>query len=156
MVALFCAASQRRDGPNSERLFMVTERFATNEPSPLQTIYSLGRALLIRCVGPLGGPEPEETVAKARRAHIRIVVVDATHADYADSDGLRWLLAMQSGAAEEGIEVRIAACEGGNIWRNVVLLRAGLPLYSDVQTALHGAPRSSAGMPIEGKEAAHA
>jgi hypothetical protein len=133
----------RRNGAPSglERLLMVMERFATTESSSLQTFYSLGRALLIRCVGPLGGPELEAVVEEARSGRTRIVIVDATHADYADSDGLRWLLGLRSAAVERGIEVRIAAGEGGNIWRNILLLRVGLPLYPDVQSALHGPPR---------------
>lgn len=141
MVLLFFAVRRNGAPDGLERLLMVMERFATNESSPLQTFYSLGRALLIRCVGPLGGPELEAVTKDVRSGHLRIVIVDATRADYADSDGLRWLLSLRSAAAERGIEVRVAACEGGNIWRNILLLRVGLPLYTDVQSALHGSPR---------------
>lgn len=121
---------------------MVMEVFPNTVPSPKHSVHQAGRTLLIRCIGPLGGPTPEVTIEEAKAAHARIVIVDAMPADYADSDGLRWLLTLRAAAMEQHIEVRIAAREGSNIWRNLLLLRAGFPLYGNVQAALHGPPQS--------------
>jgi hypothetical protein len=120
---------------------MVMEVFPNTVPASQHTVHQAGRALLIRCVGPLGGPPPEDTIQAAKSAHARIIIVDAMPADYADSDGLRWLLMLRAAAIEQHIEVRIAAREGSNIWRNLLLLRAGFPLYANVQAALHGPPQ---------------
>ena len=120
---------------------MVLEVFPNTVPSSQHKVHHAGRALLICCVGPLGGPAPEITIGEAKAAHARIVIVDAMCADYADSDGLHWLLTLRAAAAEQHIEVRIAAREGSNIWRNLLLLRAGFPLYAHVQAALHGPPQ---------------
>jgi hypothetical protein len=105
-------------------------------------LYPMGRAFLVKCLGPLGGPDSETLMREARRSRSRILLIDTTHAEYADSDGLRWLMALREAAAENTLELRIVVREGSNIYRNLLLLRAGLLLYGSVQTALHNAPHT--------------
>jgi len=97
--------------------------------------HALGRVYLLDCAGPLGGPDPDALLLEAIGGGARIVLVDATRAAYADSQGLRWLLCLRNAAAERDVCLRLAAPEGGNIWRNVTLLRAGFLLYPSVQSA---------------------
>ncbi len=97
--------------------------------------HALGRVYLLHCDGPLGGPEPEVLLHEAIGGGARVVIIDAMQSSYADSDGLRWLLRLGSAAAEQNVCLRLAAPEGGNIWRNVTLLRSGFLLYPSVQSA---------------------
>ena len=82
-------------------------RFASRSP-PVEVQHlassvehALGRVYLIRCDGPLGGPIPESAAAAAVQAGARVVLVDATSSPYGDSDGLRWLLRLQTAAESQ-------------------------------------------------------
>lgn len=115
----------------------------------------LGRVCLVRCDGPMGGtpsglgagtlPDPEALTDAAARMGARTVLVDATEAPYADSDGLRWLLRLRGAASERGLAVRVAARPKGRVWRNVALLAAGFELFPSVREAWNGVPYAGAG-----------
>jgi Anti-anti-sigma regulatory factor (antagonist of anti-sigma factor) len=112
----------------------------------------MGRIFYLRCDGPMGGPPPERLADEASADGARIVLVDATHAEYADSEGLRWLLALRREADERGLCLRIAAPTGGKVWRNIKLLDAGLSLHPTVQSAWSW-PCSSEDADLRGKDA---
>ena len=116
----------------------------TTLPSQPGSGFSMGRIFYLRCDGPVGGPKPEQITHEAFATGARTILVDATHAEYADSDGLRWLLALKQAAAERGLCLRIAAATEGRIWRNITLLEADLDLYPTVQSAWNW-PCSSSG-----------
>ena len=104
-------------------------------PSQPASGLSMGRIYYLRCDGPMGGPTPEQITHEAFATGARVILVDATHAEYADSDGLRWLLALRQAAEERGLCLRIAAATEGRIWRNITLLEAHMDLYPTVQSA---------------------
>jgi anti-anti-sigma regulatory factor len=104
-------------------------------------IEEFGRVLLIRCGGPLDGESGssaariEDVMRRTRRSGARIVLLDLLHTPYADSGGLRWLLALKRAAEAEGLTLRVVCARDGRVRRNIVLLRAGLELYDDVHRA---------------------
>jgi len=100
------------------------------------TVHTVGRRALLRCKAPLsGGPDPEVVLTQIERGGAREVLLDATESPWADSDGLRWLLALQQTLETHGHSLSVAAHAEGRVWRNVVLLKAGLPLYPSVRAA---------------------
>lgn len=96
--------------------------------------HGVGRVLLLRVGGALDGslPAPDQVAASARAAGARFVLLDATGASYADSDGLRWLLRVREMLEGSGKRLRIAARRGGKVWRNLALLDARLEMYGSV------------------------
>jgi anti-anti-sigma regulatory factor len=80
----------------------------------------------------------EDIASRARRSGARVVLLDLSHSPYADSDGLRWLLKLQRASDQEGFVLRIVVAKGSRVRRNLVLLGAGLDLYSDAQVAWYG------------------
>ena len=100
------------------------------------TVYTAGRTAVLRCNAPLsGGPDPEILLSQIERSGAREVLLDATEADWADSGGLRWLLALQHTLTAHGHPLSVAAQANGRVWRNVSLLQAGLILYPTVRAA---------------------
>ncbi len=102
------------------------------------TIHTAGRTALLRCNSPLsGGPDPKTLLAQIERSGAREVLLDTTRASWADSDGLRWLLALHQTLSTHGRPLRIVASAGGCVWRNISLLQTGLPVFSSVRAAWH-------------------
>lgn len=100
------------------------------------TVHTAGRRALLRCDAPLsGGPDPETLLMQIERGGAREVLLDATEAAWADSDGLRWLLALQQTLETHGHSLSVAAHLEGRVWRNVALLQTGLPLFPSVRAA---------------------
>lgn len=69
---------------------------------------------------------------------MRGLLLDTTRASYADSDGLRWLLALKAACDAEGFPLRILARKGGRVWRNLRLLNANLALFASGRAAWRG------------------
>jgi hypothetical protein len=102
------------------------------------TVHTLGRRALLLCQTPLsGGPDPEVLLSQMEKDGTREVLLDATQSPWADSDGLRWLLALQRTLETKGRSLTVVARAEGRVWRNVVLLQAGLALYPSVRAAWH-------------------
>lgn len=102
------------------------------------SLHTVGRTALLRCNAPLaGGPEPKQLIAQIEKSGARTVLLDASQAGWADSEGLRWLLALQGALLARGHRFRVVAREGGRVWRNIRLLQTDLPLFVSVRTALH-------------------
>jgi ABC-type transporter Mla MlaB component len=113
--------------------------------------YDCGRLLLFRWDGPLDGhgPTPAQVAAQSRVCAARNVLLDATHTPYADSDGLRWLLRLQDHLQAQGKGLRIAARRGSKVWRNLILLGAGLEVFESVRAAWKApSPRIVAAAPV--------
>lgn len=102
------------------------------------SLYPAGRTALLRCNAPLsGGPDVTQLVTQIERTGARDVLLDTTKAGWADSDGLRWLLALKQTLQTHGHSLRVVAREDGRIWRNITLLQTDLPLFGSVRAALH-------------------
>ena len=101
------------------------------------TTKHLGRVFLLRWDGPLdgSGPAPAQVAASAVCADARFILLDLLRVPFADSDGLRWLLALTSEAAASGVGLRIAVRPGGKVRRNLALLQVGLELHESVALA---------------------
>ncbi|MEO7717440.1 MAG: STAS domain-containing protein [Capsulimonas sp.] len=84
----------------------------------------LGRVLLLRCDGPLDGMglSAQEVLDRVRVSGARVVLVDVTQAPYVDSNGIRWLLKLQSFLEETGRHLRIAAKRGAGVWRILTMM----------------------------------
>jgi hypothetical protein len=114
-------------------------------PVPSDSIETVGRTLLLRACGPLNESStlcrtpPATIVNRARRENSRVIVLDAYPAEYADSDGLRWVLALRSALSTENIPFHVVSRPNSRVWRNLELLRAELFLYGTVQDALRPA-----------------
>jgi len=110
---------------------------------PSDRLESVGRAFMLRAVEPLSSESmlcrtsATEITKKARNEHSRVVVLDTYPCEYADSDGLRWLLSLQSELRSIGIPLHIVARPNSRVRRNFDLLRADLTVYNTVQDALH-------------------
>ena len=102
------------------------------------TIHTAGRTALLRCNAPLsGGPDPVALLAQIERSGAREVLLDTTQASWADSEGLRWLLALHQTLNTHGHALRIVAPTGGRVWRNISLLKTDLPVFTSVKAAWH-------------------
>ena len=103
----------------------------------MTTTRHLGRVFLLRWDGPLdgSGPAPAQVAAGAVCADARFLLLDLSHVPFADSGGLRWLLALTGETAAAGLGLRVAARPGGKVRRNLALLQAGLELYDSVARA---------------------
>lgn len=114
-------------------------------PVPTDSIDAMGRTLMIRACGPLNGESslcrtsPTDIAHRARRERLRVVVLDAYPTEYADSDGLRWVLALRSELATEGVPFHVVSRPQSRVRRNLDLLAADLSLYETVQDALRPA-----------------
>ena len=114
-------------------------------PVPTDSIDAMGRTLMIRACGPLDAESalcrtaPAEIAHRARRERTRVVVLDAYPTEYADSDGLRWVLALNSALAKEGLPFHVVSRPQSRVRRNLDLLCADLSLYETVQDALRPA-----------------
>ena len=114
---------------------------------PLQTdrLEAVGRALMLRAAEPLDANSflcrtaPETIVRRARAEESRVVVLDAYPTEYADSDGLRWLLALQAALQKENVPFHVVSRPHSRVRRNLDLLRADLSQYDMVQDALRPA-----------------
>jgi len=108
--------------------------------------HALGRVLLLHWNGVLNGtgPAPEQVRAALTHCGARLLLLDATRAPYADSEGVRWLLRLQDHLASRGKRLRIAARPQGKVWRVLSLLQLGLELFDSVGRAWkapwHGPP----------------
>lgn len=101
-------------------------------------LHTAGRTALLRCDSPLsGGPDPDILLAQIERSGAREVLLDTTHASWADSEGLRWLLALHQTLSTHGHPLRIVAPTGGRVWRNISLLQTDLPVFASVKAAWH-------------------
>src|SRR4029079_18758765 len=96
-----------------------------------------GRVLLLHARGPLegSGAAPERIAARMRDAGARLLLLDATVAPYADSDGLRWLLRLRAEGEKAGQSLRIVARQGGKVWRNLMLLEVEWEMYGSLRHA---------------------
>lgn len=114
-------------------------------PVPTDSIDAVGRTLMLRACGPLDGDStlcrtaPAEIAHRAHREHSRVVVLDAYPTEYADSDGLRWVLALRSALVAEGVPFHVVSRPHSRVRRNLDLLSADLSLYETVQDALRPA-----------------
>lgn len=93
--------------------------------------HSLGRVLVLRCDGELDGtgPTPEQVLETARQRKARFLLLDTTRADYADTNGLRWLIRLRALLEAEGLAVRVAALPRGKVRRILSLLQLGLDVH---------------------------
>lgn len=120
-----------------------TNPFLPAAHPPQDRIEPVGRALMLRASEPLDAVSllcrtpPHEIVTRARGAGCRVVVLDVYPAAYADSDGLRWLLALREELAAAPLPLHVVARPHSRVRRNLDLLRADLTLYDAVQDALH-------------------
>ena len=105
----------------------------------------IGRVLLLRWENELEGPgpTPQQIAATACCSGARFVLLDLTHAAYADSDGLRWLLLLRNELDAHAMGMRIASRPGGKVWRNLKLLEAELDVYETVALAWKAPYRNS-------------
>ncbi len=116
--------------------------FAGPVPLPSDRIEPVGRTLMLRASGPLDcnsvlcRTAPAVIAARACSEHSRVVVLDAYPTEYADSDGLRWLLALRTALAASAMPLHVVARPASRVRRNLDLLRADLSLYDTVQDAL--------------------
>ncbi|MBC8141668.1 MAG: hypothetical protein H7Y38_09545 [Armatimonadetes bacterium] len=105
----------------------------------------VGRALMLRAAEPLDAESflcrtaPENILRRVRADQLRVVVLDAYPTEYADSDGLRWLLALKEVLAKENIPFHVVSRPHSRVRRNLDLLRADLSQYDLVQDALRPA-----------------
>ena len=85
---------------------------------------SAGRVLLLRCRGAVDGsaPSPLTVSQEAKSKNAKYVVVDTTDAHYADSAGLRWLIALQDAVGDTGRDLRVVASDGARIRRTLAML----------------------------------
>jgi hypothetical protein len=106
------------------------------------TLHGVGRMLLLRCDAPLSSDSlsVDSVRQELTRRRCRGVLLDVTRASYADSDGLRWLLALKAACDAGGIPLRILARKGGRVWRNLRLLNANRALFASGRAAWRGAP----------------
>lgn len=113
--------------------------------APTDSIDAVGRTLMLRACGPLDRESflcrtaPVEIARRAHREHSRVVVLDAYPTEYADSDGLRWVLALRSALAMEGVPFHVVSRPHSRVRRNLDLLGTDLSLYENVQDALRPA-----------------
>ena len=119
--------------------------FSRPMPVPTDSIESVGRTLMLRACGPLNRDSalcrttPSDLVHRTHRENLRVVVLDAYPTEYADSDGLRWVLALRSALATEGVPFHVVSRPHSRVRRNLDLLCADLSLYDNVQDALRPA-----------------
>jgi hypothetical protein len=124
------------------------------------TIRRVGTVLLVRCGhAPLDGAHggsamtAAEIADRARSAGVRTILLDATGAPYADSDGLRWLLRLKQEVEASDIALCAVAAPHGKVWRNLALLDAGLEMYDDLHVAwdhaAHPARYRGVGVPVQ-------
>lgn len=119
--------------------------FSHTDPLPTDRLEPVGRALMLRAAEPLDARSflcrtaPEAILRRVRAGGLRVVVLDAYPAEYADSDGLRWLLALQETLAAENIPFHVVSRPHSRVRRNLDLLRADLSQYDLVQDALRPA-----------------
>lgn len=99
--------------------------------------HAFGRVMLLSWQGALdgSGPTPEQVVSDANRRRARFLLLDTTHADYADSNGLRWLIRLRALLEAAGRTLRIVVKPQGKIWRNLSLLQLRLDMYDSVRGA---------------------
>jgi len=85
---------------------------------------SAGRVLLLRCRGVVDGsaPSPLAVSQEAKSKNAKLVVVDTTDAHYADSAGLRWLIALQDTMGDTGADLRVVASDKKRIRRTLDML----------------------------------
>jgi len=69
------------------------------------------------------------------RRGAKSLVVDTTAAEYADSNGLRWLLALQQTLATHGMVVRVLASRNSKVLRNLELLGGAFEVTTDARKA---------------------
>lgn len=100
----------------------------------------LGRVLLLRCDGPLDGVglSTQEVMDRVRASGARVVLVDVTQAPYVDSNGIRWLLKLQSFLEDLGRHLRIAARRGAGVWR-ILTMMGPVTRHLEVFEGLSGA-----------------
>ena len=99
-------------------------------------LYDVGRTWLLRLCSPLtGGPDVTGLQAAMARRGAKSLVVDTTAAAYADSNGLRWLLALQQTLATHGIVIRVLASRNSKVLRNLELLGGAFEVTTDARQA---------------------
>lgn len=99
-------------------------------------LYDVGRTWLLRLCSPLtGGPDVLGIRAAMERRGAKSLVVDTTAAEYADSNGLRWLLALQQTLATHGMVVRVLASRNSKVLRNLELLGGAFEVTTDARKA---------------------
>lgn len=112
---------------------------------PADRFEAVGRALMLRATEPLDAQSflcrtaPETILRSVRADNLRVVVLDAYPTEYADSDGLRWLLAVQAVLTKENVPFHVVSRPNSRVRRNLDLLRADLSVYDLVQDALRPA-----------------
>jgi anti-anti-sigma regulatory factor len=96
--------------------------------------HALGRVLILRWQSALDGCglTPEQVVTSALRRHARYVLIDATGAPHADSNGVRWLLRLRHELECCGKHLRIAAPPSGKVGRALGLLQLGLETFESL------------------------
>jgi hypothetical protein len=99
-------------------------------------LYDVGRTWLLRLCSPLtGGPDVLGIRAAMEQRGAKSLVVDTTAAEYADSNGLRWLLALQQTLATHGIVIRVLASRNSKVLRNLQLLGGAFEVTTDARQA---------------------
>jgi anti-anti-sigma regulatory factor len=71
------------------------------------------------------------------RRGAKSLVVDTTAAAYADSNGLRWLMALQETLTKYGIVISILASRNSKVLRNLELLGGAFDVTTDARRALY-------------------
>ena len=104
-------------------------------------LYDVGRTWLLRLCSPLtGGPDVLEIRAAMEHRGAKSLVVDTTAAEYADSNGLRWLLALHQTLTTHGMVVRILASKNSKVLRNLELLGGAFDVTTDARNAWYRKP----------------
>jgi MFS superfamily sulfate permease-like transporter len=99
-------------------------------------LYDVGRTWLLRLCSPLtGGPDILGIRAAMKQRGAKSLVVDTTAAEYADSSGLRWLMALQQSLATHGIVIRVLASRNSKVLRNLELLGGAFEVTTDARRA---------------------
>ncbi|MFZ4783503.1 MAG: hypothetical protein ACOYLC_14425 [Armatimonadaceae bacterium] len=99
-------------------------------------LYDVGRTWLLRLCSPLtGGPDVVGIRAAMERRGAKSLVVDTTAAAYADSNGLRWLMALQETLTKYGIVISILASRNSKVLRNLDLLGGAFDVTTDARRA---------------------
>src|SRR5262245_27193964 len=91
-------------------------------------VFHDGPATHARLLGPLNLETISrfhEQVERALRPDCRLLTLDLGTADYADSDGIRWLQRLHAELLVRQVEVRLTVREGSRVARTLELVQLG-------------------------------
>lgn len=89
-------------------------------------VFHDGPATHARLLGPLNLETVswfQEQLVRALRPDCRLLTLDLSAADYADSDGIRWLQRLHAELSGRQVELRLTVREGSRVARTLDLLQ---------------------------------